>query len=133
MSTESVPFEEFWRDYVRKHRHPLTQRIHAAGTLVGLAIAVGGLVGRRPTRLLWALFAGYGPAWLSHWLVESNQPATFEHPLWSFRADLRMIRQILQGTMGAEVERACGSDPVKGSDQPTTAPTSERSAPRAAR
>jgi len=48
---------------------------------------------------------GYGFAWPSHWLIEGNNPASFGHPLWSLRGDLRMLRLTWAGRMGAEVER----------------------------
>jgi hypothetical protein len=90
-------YQEFFPYYVAMHSQPLTRRLHALGTLSGLVLAlVGLLTGRR--RLLAALPAlGYGVAWLSHWLVEKNNPASFGHPLWSLRGDAQLIAMLLSG------------------------------------
>ncbi|MBV9820912.1 MAG: DUF962 domain-containing protein [Actinobacteria bacterium] len=90
-------YREFFPYYVAMHSQPLTRRLHALGTLSGLAVAVAGLLtGRR--RLLAALPAlGYGVAWPTHWLVEKNNPASFGHPLWSLRGDVQMIAMLLSG------------------------------------
>ena len=60
---------------------------------------------RKPALLPLALVAGYGAAWVGHFLVEKNRPATFQHPLWSLRGDFRMWGKMIRGTMDREVER----------------------------
>jgi hypothetical protein len=98
-------FEEFWTYYVRAHSNKQNRTLHFLGTTAAMACAAGALLGRRRWPLLLAPLVGYGPAWIGHFLVEGNKPATFGHPLWSLRADLIMWRKILTGTMDAEVER----------------------------
>jgi hypothetical protein len=44
-------------------------------------------------------------AWISHFFVEHNRPATFGHPLWSFLADQKILVLALAGKMGEEVRR----------------------------
>jgi hypothetical protein len=101
-------FEEFWPYYVGEHRNPTTRALHVLGTHLALAAAALSAL----TLSLWWLAAapvlGYGLAWIGHFFFEKNQPATFTHPLWSFRGDLRMIRLTWAGRMGAEVERLAG-------------------------
>jgi hypothetical protein len=98
-------FEEFWPHYVRAHSKKWNRRLHFAGTTAALAVAGLGVVTWRPSLLLLAPVVGYGPAWIGHFLVEGNVPATFGHPLWSLKADLIMWAKMIEGSMDAEVER----------------------------
>ena len=55
---------------------------------------------------------GYGFAWVGHFFVEGNRPATFTYPLWSLRGDMLMWWKTVTGTMGAEVERVATTNGV---------------------
>lgn len=50
-----------------------------------------------------AFIPGYGTAWVGHFIIEKNKPATFKHPLWSFMRDWKMVVMILTGKMNEEV------------------------------
>ncbi len=43
--------------------------------------------------------SAYACAWIGHFGVEGNRPATFEYPLWSFLADLRMWSNMARGKL----------------------------------
>jgi hypothetical protein len=90
-------YREFFPYYVAMHSKPLTRKLHFAGTVTGVVVALAGLLtGRR--RLVVALpLLGYGTAWPAHWFVEKNNPASFGHPLWSLRGDFDMISFMLRG------------------------------------
>ncbi len=106
--SEFKSFSEFWPHYVAEHSKPATRALHFAGTAVGLAIAAT-LIARGKWRWLpLALVPGYGAAWVGHFFVEKNRPATFDHPLWSFMGDYKMIALMLRGEMYAEVDKAKG-------------------------
>ena len=97
-------FEEFWPYYVREHSLPLTRRFHFVGTLLALiCVVVAAVVSWQ--FLLIALVAGYGPAWVAHFFIEKNRPATFTYPVWSLLADFRMFWLMATGRMDAEVAR----------------------------
>jgi hypothetical protein len=98
-------FEEFWPYYVREHSKKLTRQMHFVGTTLAVVSVAGALFASRRWLLLGAPFAGYGPAWISHFFIERNRPATFSYPLWSLQADFVMWSKMLAGTMHGEVER----------------------------
>ncbi len=99
-------FEEFWPFYVREHSHPTNRTLHFIGSTLGL-VCLMVLLG---TGVLWffplGLVIGYGFAWVGHFFIERNKPASFKYPLWSFRADWKMWALILIGRMEPEVRRA---------------------------
>ena len=98
-------FEEFWPFYVREHSRPATRALHAAGTITATAFLFAlAATGRWPWLPL-ALVPGYAAAWVGHFFVEHNRPATFKHPLWSLMGDYKMVALMLAGRMGAEADR----------------------------
>lgn len=98
-------FVEFWPFYVREHSLPACRALHFVGsTLVLVVIAAAAVYNW--WLLLAAPVVGYGFAWIGHFTIEKNKPASFKYPLWSFIADWKMWAMILVGRMGAEVEKA---------------------------
>ncbi len=98
-------FEEFWPFYVRAHANKTSRRLHFAGTTLGGALLAAGVFTRRKSLLLAAPVVGYGLAWIGHFVFEGNKPATFGHPAWSLRGDLKMWKMMVAGTMDDEVAR----------------------------
>ncbi len=101
-------FEEFWPYYVREHSKKSTRTIHFVGTTAAVALVGYAALRRKVWPLLVAPFAGYGPAWFSHFFIEGNKPATFKYPRWSLQADFVMWSKIVRGTMDEEVARVMG-------------------------
>ena len=98
-------FEEFWPYYLSEHSKPETRLLHALGTTVGTLGAVALIATGKWRFLPLALVPGYGAAWLSHFLIEKNKPATFQYPLWSFLGDYKMLSLMLAGKLEAEVQK----------------------------
>jgi hypothetical protein len=109
---EMRSFEDFWPYYVGEHQNETNRTLHFVGTTLALGSVVAGLLTRRPIFFLAAPVLGYGLAWVGHFVVEGNKPATFAHPLWSLRGDLVMWWKTVNGTMGAEVERVTSHNGV---------------------
>lgn len=106
MDFAATTFAEFWPIYVREHSHPLNRAMHFVGNTGVLACLTAGVITGRARYFLAAPVVGYGCAWVGHFLIEKNRPATFSHPLWSLMADWVMYKKILCGEMAAELERA---------------------------
>ena len=98
-------FEKFWPFYVAEHSQPTTRALHFAGTATALACAAALVAGRKWKWLPLVLVPGYAAAWVGHFVVEKNRPATFKYPLWSLRADQKMFGLMLAGRMEEEIER----------------------------
>lgn len=103
-------FEEFWPFYLREHSKPRTRMLHYIGTSVVVGIAIVALVTGLWLWLLAIPIAGYGFAWLAHFRVERNRPATFTYPLWSLAADFKMWWLWLTGKLQPELDKALGRD-----------------------
>lgn len=102
-------FREFWPFYVSEHAQAGTRLLHFIGsTLVLLTVALA-ILTARPLLLLLAPLAGYGCAWIGHFGIEKNRPATFKYPVYSFIGDWVMYIKTLTGTMRAEVAAAVKS------------------------
>jgi hypothetical protein len=92
-------FNDFWPYYLGEHSKSATRVLHYTGTLTALAslillVAIG----------KWWLFPlafvpGYALAWIGHFFIEKNRPATFTYPLWSFMGDWKMLGLMLTGRL----------------------------------
>lgn len=99
-------FEEFWPYYLNEHRNPLNRALHFVGTAGAIAAVTTAAVTLNPLFIPAALVMGYGPAWIGHFIVERNRPATFTYPTWSLIADFKMFGLTLTGRLGPHLERA---------------------------
>ncbi|WP_164118261.1 DUF962 domain-containing protein [Sphingorhabdus sp. Alg239-R122] len=103
---EYQSFETFWPFYLREHSKPRTRSLHYIGTTLVIAVAFYAVLSGKWLWLLAMPVAGYFFAWLAHFRVEKNRPATFTYPLWSLAADFKMYFLWLTGRIGPELERA---------------------------
>lgn len=96
-------FEQFWPYYLDQHGQRETRQLHIAGTGIAIASLAAYAITRRPAFLVAAVAGSYGPAWLSHAAIENNKPATFDYPLWSLLADLKMFSLWSRGKLDQEI------------------------------
>lgn len=89
--------KEFYPFYLGEHSKRGTRISHFVGTLfffgfLGATIATG---------ILWFLIpmiaATYAAAWVGHFFIEHNTPATFKYPLWSAASDFMMFFGMIAG------------------------------------
>ena len=99
-------FAEFYPHYLREHRHPICRVLHYIGSILVLitlylALSSGSYL------LLCALpVIGYGFAWIGHFVVEKNRPATFTYPFYSFVGDWVMLKDFLTGQINKKLVMA---------------------------
>lgn len=106
MAEKITRYDVFWLHYLREHASPRTRQIHFAGTFLALGCLAAAAVFALPWLGLFALLAGYGPAWYAHFCVQKNQPATFTYPVWSLISDFRMAFAWVTGRLPGELARA---------------------------
>lgn len=99
-------YHEFWPHYLNEHSQRRTRFLHVFGTGLASASLIALLATANAWWALAALLGGYGPAWIAHFWVEHNRPATFRHPLWSLISDYRMAGLWLVGRLQAELDKA---------------------------
>jgi hypothetical protein len=117
MTQRIQTFDEFWLYYLREHSRPACRAMHYLGTTCAMAAVVAGVF-VSPWWLLAVLVVGYGPAWIGHFVIEKNKPATFGYPLWSLFSDYKMFGLAIAGRLGPELERAMHQPPVPAAQLP---------------
>jgi len=98
-------YREFWPIYIAQHGRPATRLLHFIGTSGALALITMAAVLPQLWLLLAAPFSGYFFAWVGHFFVEKNRPATFKYPLFSLIGDFHMYGLMWLGRMNAQVVR----------------------------
>jgi hypothetical protein len=98
-------YSEFWPFYLREHGLPATRALHYCGSIASIIVVVWAIVTQNWWWLLAMPVLGYAPAWIGHFFIEKNKPASFKAPLWSLISDYRMCALFLTGRLGAELRK----------------------------
>ena len=103
-------YREFWPFYVNQHLKAGTRLLHFIGTSAAVLCIIAAIISQAWWLLLIAPLVSYGPAWIAHFFVERNRPATFTYPLWSLIGDFHMYGLMWTGRMEPEIRRLHGRD-----------------------
>lgn len=106
MERKYSSFADFWPFYLGEHSKKGTRALHYIGTTLVVAVAVAALISGNWWWLVVMPLAGYFFAWLAHFTLEHNRPATFTYPAWSLAADFKMWWMWLTGRLGRELDAA---------------------------
>jgi hypothetical protein len=98
-------FEEFWPFYLSQHQNATSRSLHYLGTTIGLVSAVYLIATQNPWLIPLCFIPGYAFAWFGHFAFEKNVPATFTYPMWSFKADFKMLFCFLTGRLKKEMQQ----------------------------
>ena len=96
-------FRAFFPFYLKEHSNPLNRRLHFAGTTLVNLLVIAAIVLGKPWLLWLTPVGGYGFAWVGHFIVEKNRPATFQYPLWSLMGDYKMYGMMLTGKLWGQM------------------------------
>lgn len=88
-------FKEFYPKYLEEHKKTGTRIMHFIGTSLFLAILVLSVVYKNPWLILIGIVSAYANAWIGHFFIERNKPATLRYPLWSLMGDFKFYFYVL--------------------------------------
>lgn len=88
-------FKAFYPYYLSEHSDPWNRWLHFVGTSLALCFLLMTIFSRDLTYLGFAVLSGYFFAWIGHFFVEKNRPATFRHPFYSLLGDFVMYGELL--------------------------------------
>lgn len=99
MTVRYTSFADFYPYYLTQHANRTCRRTHFIGSTLALACLAQAIISLNAWWVLAGLVCGYGGAWTGHFFYEKNRPASFDQPLYSFRADWIMYWQMLTGKL----------------------------------
>jgi len=99
-------YAEFFPYYLREHAQPMCRGLHYAGTTFALVAWAQFILTMDPIWILVGIVMGYAFAWVGHFFVEKNRPATFQYPWWSLISDFRMYGLWVTGRLEPELVKA---------------------------
>ncbi|MEK7486311.1 MAG: DUF962 domain-containing protein [Planctomycetota bacterium] len=105
MSEPYPTLKEFWPFYLSQHLHPLNRTVHFIGSSGVLVLLAWSFWSQNFYWLLGMPLCGYGFAWIGHFFIEKNRPATFTYPLKSFLSDWRMYYYIFTRQIPQELAK----------------------------
>jgi hypothetical protein len=97
LQVSATSFNEYRAYYLATHRNLWTRRSHVlATTLAALAALVAAI--RLDVRMMVSsIAAGYLLCWGVDGVIERRRPASIDHPIWAFRANLGMVKDVMSG------------------------------------
>ncbi len=104
-TTRYRTLEEFWTYYVNEHKKPLTRQLHFVGNTNLLLWLLLALFRRSLKLVIFAVISSYLIAWIGHFFVEKNLPATFRYPVMSAICDMIMYAKMWSGEMDHELTK----------------------------
>lgn len=106
MQEQIKTYAEFFPYYLKEHSKPACRALHYIGTTLALMCWLKFILTLDYMWVGLGLVAGYGFAWIGHFGIEKNRPATFQYPFWSFISDFRMYGLWITGRLDKPLKKA---------------------------
>lgn len=90
-------FEDFYPHYLNEHKKAGTRRTHFLGTSVFIGLFLYAIISGWYWGILLGAASAYGMAWVGHYFIEKNKPATFKYPVWSLLGDFKLYFELISG------------------------------------
>lgn len=99
-------FWSFYPYYLTEHGDATNRLLHFAGTCLIIVFLIAGIVLKNGWFIAAIPFCGYGFAWVGHYFIEKNRPATFTYPLYSLASDFVMWWHTITGQLPTKLKEA---------------------------
>ena len=99
-------FKAFYPYYLSEHSSKTNRTLHFCGTALLILVFIFGLINQNYKWFIAIPFLGYGFAWVGHFFIEKNKPATFTYPLYSLGADFVMFWHMISGQINKKLEES---------------------------
>jgi hypothetical protein len=99
-------FWSFYPYYLTEHSDTTNRTLHFIGTALLIVILIVAVAIQKWWMLALIPVVGYGFAWVGHFFIEKNRPATFTYPVYSLGSDFVMFWHILTGQINKKMEEA---------------------------
>jgi hypothetical protein len=103
---EYTTFWDFYPYYLTEHARPLNRALHFIGTTLVIGCFIAFLFTGNWWLFLAVPLCGYGFAWVGHFMLEKNRPATFKYPFYSLGSDFVMYWHTITGQINEKVDEA---------------------------
>lgn len=88
-------FKDFYPYYLSEHTSKLNRKLHLIGTILSLTVLIFSIISAKLKLILLIPILGYTFAWIGHFFIEKNKPATFKNPFYSLLGDFYMAYDTL--------------------------------------
>lgn len=105
MEKEFKTLEEFWPFYLNEHSSRINRGFHFVGTSFAIFFLIIFFSSFDFLFLNYAFVSGYFFAWIGHFFIQKNKPATFKYPFKSFISDWKMYFYILTFQIEKELKK----------------------------
>lgn len=100
MEKEYKDFKSFYAYYLKEHQKPGTRITHFIGTSLFFIWVFLAIANLNFWYFLYGIITAYFFAWVGHFFIEKNKPATFKYPWMSLKGDFKLYFQIWSGKEG---------------------------------